>query len=333
MQTKKFLFRKMFAFGYLVASLVGLFLVIVAASARAERAQVVIGENLSVLPDRDVMWSDVVELRGGTSSLAAGLQKALFRSAKQMGLAPRAEQGKSEIAISQPELRAGWQRLVLAAGEVRDERPIPIFPSALTIRLSKDFWYQDLNRRITQRLNSQGQYSQVQTDLDMSKISPEELRAPYWDLDRLKLGSQMISFESTGGKKWLSVNVRAFRKVWVSTRSLRQGETLGANQIEHREVEVTFRDDFVDDDSIAGLTLKRSLPAQTPLTAADLQKSRLVRYGQNVEVSMGDDDHSITVRAVAQRDGAAGDRIPVLISDTKKTVEVLIKSASEVILE
>jgi flagella basal body P-ring formation protein FlgA len=290
---------------------------------------------IHAMPGSELTWGDVLQIGSGHPELAKALQGSVFKTAQQMTLppGPKAEVQKSEIQVTQAELRKGWQRVFTTVKEVRSNHPRLIFPPSLTIRLSKDFWYQDLNRKISQQINSQAQFSQIQTDLDMTKLQGEELLAPYWDLSHLKLGSQLIAYSTSAGKKWLSINVRAFRKVWVTSRNLRQGEILAPKLVELRQVEVTFRDDFVSEEAVYGLNLRRSLPAQTPLLASDVLKTKLVRFGQMVEVSSSDAEHSITVRGVAQRDGVQGDRIPILISDTKKTIEATIKSANEVVLE
>ncbi len=302
--------------------------------AQASRTQISVRAVLHGLPKAELTWLDVVETRGGSVALLQALREATFKSPDELTLTGQTSGGQArEIIFSQTELRKEWQKLIFSRPAVREERAQLILPGQLAVRLSKDFWYQDLNRQIARRMNGQNQYSQIQTDLDMTRVKSEDLQPPYWDFANLKLGSQMISIFGASGKKWLSVNVRVFRKVWVASRSLRQGEPLGPSLVEQREVEVTFRDDFVTSESLDGMTLKRSLPAQTPLMINDLQRVKLIRYGQAIEIAMGDEIHNIRVRGIAQRDGARGDRIPVLIVDTKKIIEVKVESASEVIVE
>lgn len=110
---------------------------------------------------------------------------------------------------------------------------------------------------------------------------------------------------------WLAVS--AYRPVLTTWRALRPGEKVGASDLVMREMDVTQLDGAVLDstEGLAGLRVRRYLPANTAVRRADLEVAPPVVREQDVAVRVSAGRVSIETRGVAQQDGRTGEFIRV----------------------
>ncbi|MBK9990291.1 MAG: flagellar basal body P-ring formation protein FlgA [Verrucomicrobia bacterium] len=124
-----------------------------------------------------------------------------------------------------------------------------------------------------------------------------------------------------------SINLKAqlFRDAWVSRMPIERGSNFDPAQLDTQRVDFLQQRDVVPADGAEGdLTYATSVSASRLLTWRDLTRRSLVRKGQIVEVSAIDGTLTITTKALAMENGAAGDMIKLRNLESKKDFSALV---------
>ena len=129
-------------------------------------------------------------------------------------------------------------------------------------------------------------------------------------------GRRSVAVRCEGPESWLlyvPVQVDLHGAAVVSTRSLRRGERLGAEdlRVEDRDLASLARGHFPAPEALIGRLLRSGLAAGQPLTPGVLQPEGLIRTGAAVTLESGGGGISVRVRGIALADAALGQRIPV----------------------
>ena len=134
---------------------------------------------------------------------------------------------------------------------------------------------------------------------------------------------------------YVPVTFERHADVVVMTRSVRRGEVLTEAdlRVERRSVQVGSAAFFDAPTSVIGLVANRDLITGQALNDRHVRPPRLVRRGDHVTLSSGGKRGiSVTVRAEALADGAAGDRIAVRNLRSKRVVQGTVNAAGEVVV-
>ena len=125
---------------------------------------------------------------------------------------------------------------------------------------------------------------------------------------------------------WTSFQVDVYEALPVLVRDLRRGEWLAPNAVEMRRVRTTnaLAGAPLASEAIAGALALRDMPAGTVLTDRDVQRARLVRQGDTVQLQVKKGAITARSTAIAKQDGAIGDRIRVTTNDRNLEITAVI---------
>ena len=123
----------------------------------------------------------------------------------------------------------------------------------------------------------------------------------------------------------INLKVQLFRDAWASRMPIERGSNFDPAQLDAQHVDVLQQRDVVPVDSTEGdLTYATSVSASRLLTWRDLSRRSLVKKGQIVEVTAVDGTLTITTKALAMENGAAGDMVRLRNIESKKDFSALV---------
>jgi flagella basal body P-ring formation protein FlgA len=123
----------------------------------------------------------------------------------------------------------------------------------------------------------------------------------------------------------LMLKAQLFRDVWVARAPIERGTTFDPNQLDTRRVDVLQQRETVPSDGAeTDFTYTTSVPAGRFLAWRDLTRRSLIRKGQIVEVAAIDGTMTITTKALAMENGAAGDTVKLRNLESKKDFSALV---------
>lgn len=110
----------------------------------------------------------------------------------------------------------------------------------------------------------------------------------------------------------LSAQTATTRRVAVATHALARGVTLTAEDFELRDTSAARVIGAADSTSVAiGWVTRRAINAGEVLRAPAVEAPSVVNANTPVEVEFADKNVTLTLRGVAARNGAVGERVPV----------------------
>jgi len=205
--------------------------------------------------------------------------------------------------------------------------------------LSREQVLTELTRQLTDRFQLRGD---LQLELLRSWIAPapvvggieiEILECPGRLTSSLLLRVRLQNAGRSLGEQMLSLRAQVFRDVYVVRAPLERDATFDPSQLDTRRVDILReRDTVATSDCEGDFTFAMSVPAGRLLTWRDLAKRALVRKGQVIEVAAIDGTMTITTKALAMENGAAGDSIKVRNLTSKKdfTASVVAEARAQV---
>jgi flagella basal body P-ring formation protein FlgA len=140
------------------------------------------------------------------------------------------------------------------------------------------------------------------------------------------LASSMITRVRVGDiEQTLVLRAQLSREVWVTRTPSVRDASFDAGELDTRRVDVLRERDAVPAaEACADYTFNRPVPASRILTWRDISRRALVRKGQIIEVAAIDGALSITMKALAMENGAAGETVKVRNLDSKKEFNALV---------
>ncbi len=129
----------------------------------------------------------------------------------------------------------------------------------------------------------------------------------------------------------VSVQVKVYREVVVTTRSLARGEQLGAGDIALQEVDISqSRGLLLQDLSAAqGMELRRHVSSGSALSSDMLNAPLMVRRGDTVILTAERAGVSIRQQGTALQDGEAGKQIQVRNTRSNRVVQAVVTGHGE----
>jgi flagella basal body P-ring formation protein FlgA len=131
----------------------------------------------------------------------------------------------------------------------------------------------------------------------------------------------------------LVLRAQLLRDVWVSRQPLDRDAPFNGSLLDTRRVDaLRERDAIPATEACRDHIFARNVSAGRILTWRDVSRRALVRRGQVIEVSAVDGALSITMKALAMENGAAGDTVKVRNLDTKKEFNALVVADSRALV-
>ena len=191
---------------------------------------------------------------------------------------------------------------------------------------------------IAQLASDLGNHFKLEGELQLELLrtwSPPVRLAETWSIEMLEYPSipassmlircRVLADGVVSGESTLVLRAALFRDVWVSKQPLMAGATFDPSVLETRRVDL-----FRERDALPALigdrsySVARSVNAGRVLTWRDITRRPLVRKGNLVEVSAGDGQLLITMKALAMENGAQGDTVTVRNPDSRKDFAAMV---------
>lgn len=129
----------------------------------------------------------------------------------------------------------------------------------------------------------------------------------------------------------LVVRAQLVREVWATRTPTARDEAFDATQLDTRRVDVLREREAIPAAELCqDHIFNRPVPANRILTWREVSRRALVRRGQVIEVAAVDGALSITMKALAMENGAAGETVRVRNLDSKKEFNALVVADSRV---
>jgi flagellar basal body P-ring formation protein FlgA len=117
------------------------------------------------------------------------------------------------------------------------------------------------------------------------------------------------------------------REVAVLTRAIARGEAIGIDDVTFVAASAaTPADAIAELDQLVGMSARRALAPDRPLRASDVMVTPAVKRGEPVTLMFQSGAMRIAMRARALEDGAPGEVVRVLNTDSNRTVEALVEA-------
>lgn len=157
------------------------------------------------------------------------------------------------------------------------------------------------------------------------RAAPEPLRG----------GQVRVAVSCTAPSAWtvyVGVRITDIRPVLVLARGAQRGETVASTLLttQERDIASLPYGYFSDPAELAGHQLRRPANAGSVLTPDMVEAQKLVRRGDLVTVVARAGAMEIRSQGKALRDGAAGERIPVENSSSRRVIEGQVTSGGQV---
>ncbi len=200
-------------------------------------------------------------------------------------------------------------------------------PAAFTV----ETMLADLNRQLVERFQLRGE---LQLELARpwtapagatSSVESTIIEYPARIASTLLVQVRLQSGGRVFGSYPILLKAQLLRDVWASRIPLERGSTFDSAQLDTLRVDVLQQRETVPVDTTeTDFTYVMSVPAGRPLVWRDLVRRSLIRKGQIVEVSAIDGTLTITTKAMAMENGAAGDTVRLRNLESKKDFTALV---------
>lgn len=165
-------------------------------------------------------------------------------------------------------------------------------------------------------------------DFELPGVDPGSVRVELSTRERGRLnGAVPVSVVLSDDRRVLkrgivTARVEASRSVWVVARDLRRGDRLRDKDLRSERMDAGSvpRETTSDLDQLLGKELKRSVREGTPLRTSWVTAPSIVERGQLVRLILTREGLRIEGRGKAVTDGALGDRIRVVNTDSRREV-------------
>jgi flagellar basal body P-ring formation protein FlgA len=210
-------------------------------------------------------------------------------------------------------------------------------PSAETYTLSREQLLDSVRDQVLAHFNLVGD---LQLELLRSWSSPAVSADPVV-LEVVEFPAQMsanilvkvryASGEKALGESMLSLRAQLWRDAFVTREPVARESVFDPASLDTRRVDALREKDFLPADlADKSYAFSRTVPAGRILCWRDIARRALVRKGDVVDVTAVDGMLSITMKAVALQNGAAGDTISVRNIESKKDIAVQVVAANRV---
>lgn len=126
--------------------------------------------------------------------------------------------------------------------------------------------------------------------------------------------------------QWINFQVEISDLVPVLIRDVRRGDVLGPEHFELRRARVGHMGSLepLSGSALLGAVAQMDLAAGTTVTARDVQRARLVKSGDTVQVQVRKGAITARASAIAKTDGMSGDRIRLVSADKTRELSGVV---------
>jgi len=200
-----------------------------------------------------------------------------------------------------------------------------------TAALTQEKLLSDLNRQLVDRFQLRGELQlELVRPLALPAGATSSVEAVIVDFPAriapsLMLKVRLQSGEGTLGSLSLQVKAQLLRDVWVARTPIERGSSFDSSQLDTLRVDVLQQRETIPADTTeTDFTYVTTVSAGRPLVWRDITRRSLIRKGQIVEVSAIDGTLTITTKAMAMENGAAGDTVRLRNLESKKDFTALV---------
>lgn len=128
----------------------------------------------------------------------------------------------------------------------------------------------------------------------------------------------------------LPLHAQLLRDAWVTRQPVERNAVFDSAQLDTRRVDVLREHEAISlTDAQTDFAYARPVPAGRVLTWHDVMRRALVRKGEVIEVAAVDGALTVTMKALAMENGAAGETVKVRNLVTKKEFPALVVADSK----
>jgi len=209
--------------------------------------------------------------------------------------------------------------------------------SAAPVPLARDQFIAEVAADLSRHFKLDGE---LQIEL-LRPWSPPARLAEAWSVELLEypaipsssmlLRCRVLANGTTAAESTLVLRASLWRDVWVARQPLVTGATFEPSDLETRRVDL-FRERDALPAAVGDRTysIARAVSAGRVLSWRDIARRPLVRKGNLVEVSAGDGQLLITMKALAMENGAQGDTVTVRNPESRKDFAAMVVDENRV---
>jgi flagella basal body P-ring formation protein FlgA len=144
-----------------------------------------------------------------------------------------------------------------------------------------------------------------------------------------------LDWRPAGGERVVITRREEEVAVPVLTRRIAAGEVIQASDITTKPVpaRIAAHNTVTDAALIAGRGARRALQPDTPLQRADLVAPQVIHRGESVSITLDDGQMLLVTQGEAQMDGAVGERVRVVNSSSKKSIDAIVIGTGQVAID
>ena len=151
----------------------------------------------------------------------------------------------------------------------------------------------------------------------------------FWPLGNKQLGSTTVGIRCNGDKPWkifVGAHIHIYKYVWVSKTSLNRNQVLDLASVNKEKRDITRLPGgyLLADTPIAGMQIKRNIPANQILTNAILGSQKIIKRGDRITIISRFNGIEVRATGIALSDGSKGERIKVKNSRSKREIEAYV---------
>jgi len=227
-----------------------------------------------------------------------------------------------------------------ASAVVPAESPAPAATAvAVTYRLDRENALTQLSKALVDHYGAEGE---LQLDLLRSWVEPAAAASPLTLTvaeypaqlsSSMPLRLRVLCEGEVVAEMVATIRAQLWRDAWATRQPVSRDEAFDASALELKRVDVLReRDALLAGSGDSNQSFTRSLPAGRILGWRDIAPRALVRKGELVEVAAVDGPISVSMKAVALQNGAAGETISVRNPESKRDITAQVVGEKRVVV-
>ncbi len=291
----------------------------------SSRVEIILDANIEVTKKSEFSMLDFVRIEKPTESIIKKIAELKIDSEL---MTQKISSGQDQVRLSRQEILKIIKNSNLSDRGVRWQ-----IPEVIQIQFSEQVVKSELERKILNQL--QTRCSDCDFEINIDKLP--SIKAKNWKVSVEELPIKtafLIPVEAEGKSLWVSVRVKTYKTVPVTTRWIPASQKIQPNDLELKRTEISnSKDGFLPMNQMLGATIIRSLPVGSVVGASDLKREVTVKRGQILKAQVENPDFEMSVSAVAEESGYIGDTIKIKSSDSQKVMMGKIKDNNSVVIQ
>lgn len=150
-----------------------------------------------------------------------------------------------------------------------------------------------------------------------------------------EIGKTTVEIKCPGAKPWsinVPVTISVYKNILVASRTLKKGDILTKEDVRFSKHDLSKLPYgyFDNSDDGIGMELKRRIVSGAVITPSMLKKQQVVKRGQKITIIAESGRMQVRMLGEALDNGAVGDRIKLINLKSRRKLEGVITSSSEV---